>query len=52
MAARELASFDWTDLGAFSEDRRVARVWLALKRSHTATVAPIPLRPTHHLPSQ
>lgn len=44
MAARELASFDWTDLGAFPEDRRVAQVWLALKRSHTATVAPIPLR--------
>ncbi|MCA2250817.1 hypothetical protein JF729_23845 [Mycobacterium intracellulare] len=43
-AVRELASFDWVELGAFPEDRRVAQVWLALKRNHTDTVAPIPLR--------
>ena len=30
---RELASFDWTDLGSFTGERKVAQVWLALKRS-------------------
>lgn len=27
-----LASFDWTDLGAFASDKRPAQVWLALAR--------------------
>lgn len=30
---RELASFDWTDLGGLIGERKVAQVWLALKRS-------------------
>jgi WD domain, G-beta repeat len=29
---RTLASFDWTDLGAFKGDKKVAQVWLALAR--------------------
>ncbi|MCH9732346.1 MAG: hypothetical protein K0U84_22205 [Actinomycetia bacterium] len=28
-----LASFDWTDLGAFTGDKKLAQVWLALSRS-------------------
>jgi hypothetical protein len=40
-ATRRLASFDWTDLGAFSGDKRLARVWLALTRSHVETADPV-----------
>lgn len=29
---RTLASFDWTDLGAFKGDKKLAQVWLALAR--------------------
>jgi hypothetical protein len=29
---RTLASFDWTDLGAFTGDKQAAQVWLALAR--------------------
>ncbi|NVN49172.1 hypothetical protein HLY00_2056 [Mycolicibacterium hippocampi] len=44
---RELASFNWTDLGGCVGERKVAQVWLALKRSrpkvslevHTPTIA-------------
>jgi hypothetical protein len=32
LVVRDLASFDWTDLGAFAGERKVAQVWLALKR--------------------
>lgn len=35
---RTLASFDWTDLGAFADNKRQAQVWLALARGN-ATVA-------------
>jgi hypothetical protein len=30
---RTLASFDWTDLGAFAGDKKLAQVWLALARA-------------------
>jgi hypothetical protein len=30
---RTLASFDWTDLGGFAGDNKLAQVWLALARS-------------------
>jgi uncharacterized protein YggE len=30
---RTLASFDWTDLGAFGGEKKLAQVWLALKRA-------------------
>jgi len=30
---RTLASFDWTDLGAFTGEKKLAQVWLALARS-------------------
>jgi hypothetical protein len=29
---RTLASFDWTDLGAFAGEKKAAQVWLALAR--------------------
>ncbi|MGV0849871.1 SIMPL domain-containing protein [Mycolicibacterium phlei] len=32
-----LASFDWTDLGAFTGDNKLAQVWLALTRSEFDT---------------
>jgi hypothetical protein len=35
---RTLATFDWTDLGAFADKKRQAQVWLALARGN-ATVA-------------
>jgi hypothetical protein len=31
---RELASFDWTDLGGFAGERKVAQVWLALRSTY------------------
>ena len=30
---RKLASFDWTDLGSFTGDKKLAQVWLALSRA-------------------
>lgn len=39
---RELASFGWIDLDRFTGDRKLAQVWLALKRSQPA-VAEVPL---------
>lgn len=30
--ARPLAAFDWTDLGAFAGEKKLAQVWLALSR--------------------
>ena len=41
---RTLASFDWTDLGAFSGEKKLAQVWLALSRAEAevATVARLP----------
>lgn len=29
---RTLASFDWTDLGTFAGEKKLAQVWLALSR--------------------
>ncbi|WP_156685609.1 hypothetical protein [Mycobacterium sp. Marseille-P9652] len=37
---RTLASFDWTDLGAFSGGKKLAQVWLALARSNVEVAAP------------
>ncbi|AFS13651.1 Hypothetical protein MIP_02410 [Mycobacterium intracellulare subsp. intracellulare MTCC 9506] len=37
---RTLASFDWTDLGAFSGEKKLAQVWLALARSHVEVAEP------------
>lgn len=31
---RTLASFDWTDLGAFAGEKKLAQVWLAIARTH------------------
>lgn len=40
---RELASFDWADLGAFAGERKVAQVWLAVKSNRpTAADARLP----------
>ncbi len=36
--ARELASFDWADLGGFVGERKAAQVWLALKRCRPTVV--------------
>ena len=33
---RQLASFGWTDLGAFSSEKRLAQVWLALAHGYLA----------------
>jgi hypothetical protein len=41
---RTLASFNWTDLGAFTGEKKLAPVWLALKRS-PVTVAEPPWTP-------
>ena len=41
---RTLASFDWTDLGAFSGEKKLAQVWLALSRAE-AEVATVPRLP-------
>ena len=35
---RTLASFDWTDLGAFARDKMPAQVWLALARGQVEVV--------------
>jgi len=37
---RTLASFDWTDLGAFAGEKRLAQVWLALARGQGDVVEP------------
>ncbi|MDZ4268579.1 MAG: hypothetical protein U1D00_23290, partial [Mycobacterium sp.] len=44
---RTLASFGWVDLGAFSGDKKLAQVWLALSRAQVdvATVARAPETP-------
>lgn len=41
---RTLASFDWADLGAFSGEKKLAQVWLALSRAE-AEVATVPRLP-------
>jgi|GEM_PF-833573 hypothetical protein len=35
---RTLAAFDWTDLGAFAGDKKLAQVWLALSRGEAGGV--------------
>jgi hypothetical protein len=37
---RTLASFDWTDLGAFASEKQVAQVWLALARGQVEVFEP------------
>lgn len=37
---RTLASFDWTDLGAFAGEKQVAQVWLALARGEVKVAEP------------
>lgn len=37
---RKLASFDWTDLGAFAGEKQLAQVWLALARGQAEVFAP------------
>jgi hypothetical protein len=37
---RTLASFDWTDLGAFAGEKQLAQVWLALARGQVEVFAP------------
>lgn len=37
---RTLASFDWTDLGAFAGEKKPAQVWLALNRGPADVVEP------------
>jgi hypothetical protein len=37
---RTLASFDWTDLGAFAGKKQLAQVWLALARGEVEVVDP------------
>ena len=37
---RTLASFDWTDLGAFAGDKKLAQVWLALARGQVEVADP------------
>jgi hypothetical protein len=38
---RMLASFDWTDLGAFAGEKQLAQVWLALARGQAEVVEPV-----------
>ena len=38
---RTLASFDWTDLGAFAGDKKLAQVWLALARREVEVFEPV-----------
>jgi hypothetical protein len=38
--SRMLASFDWTDLGTFAGEKKLARVWLALARGNVEVVEP------------
>lgn len=37
---RTLASFDWTDLGAFASEKPLAQIWLALARGQVDVVEP------------
>lgn len=37
---RTLASFDWTDLGAFAGEKKLAQVWLALARGGVEVATP------------
>lgn len=37
---RTLASFDWTDLGVFAGQKKLAKTWLALRRGHAAVFEP------------
>lgn len=37
---RTVASFDWTDLGAFAGEKQLAQVWLALARGEVRVFAP------------
>ena len=37
---RTLASFDWTDLGAFAGEKKAAQVWLALARGQVEVFEP------------
>jgi hypothetical protein len=37
---RTLASFDWTDLGAFAGEKKLAQIWLALARGQVEVVEP------------
>ena len=37
---RTLASFDWTDLGAFAGEKKLAQVWLALARGEVEVFEP------------
>ncbi len=37
---RTVASFDWTDLGAFAGEKQLAQVWLALARGDVKVFAP------------
>jgi hypothetical protein len=37
---RTLASFDWTDLGAFAGEKKLEQVWLALARGQVEVVEP------------
>jgi hypothetical protein len=57
---RTLASFDWTDLGDFAGDKKLAQVWLALARSRDEGLEPacppgtpfavkVKIRPPHRL---
>jgi len=57
---RTLASFDWTDLGDFAGDKKLAQVWLALARSRDERLEPacppgtpfavkVNIRPPHRL---
>ena len=39
--ARAVASFGWTDLGAFVDEKRVAQVWLALSRASVEVSEPL-----------
>jgi hypothetical protein len=42
---RTLASFDWTDLGAFAGEKKLAQVWLALARERAQIEVVEPARP-------
>ena len=37
---RTLASFDWTDLGAFDGEKKLAKAWLALRRGDASVFEP------------
>jgi hypothetical protein len=42
--SRELAAWDWVDLGGFTGDKKLEQVWLALARTHVPVASP-PRRP-------